>query len=673
MDGFLFEFYVQDELFQIETRLLSRGKQCYNITVQDINGKRDGVDMEQGQFLSLKEMFLFNEGTYYHCYQKFGSHRVRINGIWGVHFAIWAPRALRVCVIGNFNGWQGSVHTMEKQGETGVWTLFVPYLTTGEIYKYEIFTADGTTLLKSDPWAFHCEVRPHTASVVYDLAGYLWGDKDWMEKINGEFIREQPINIYEVHLGSWRRHQNGSFLNYRELAHQLVPYVKEMGYTHIELLPLMEHPLDCSWGYQVTGYYAATSRYGTPHDLKYFIDCCHQAGLGVIMDWVPGHFCKDAHGLGCFDGENLFEGEEHDQWGTYKFDFSRTEVWSFLIGNAVFWFQEYHVDGLRVDGVTSMLLLNFGKGEHNWTPNIYGGRENLEAVDFLRKLNQVIFHYFPGALMIAEESTDWPMVTKPSHEGGLGFNFKWNMGWMNDTLKYMETYFDRRCDYHQLLTFSLLYAFSEEFILPFSHDEVVHGKRSLLNKMPGDYWRKFAGLRLLLCYQICHPGKKLLFMGGEYGQFIEWREGESLEWFLTDYEMHHKLHYFVKELNHLYLQETSLWELDYSWEGFRWLDVHNYQQSVLVFMRRDQKGNFLLVALNFRPDYYPVYRLGVPVLGLYQELFNTDAASFGGSDQINPEPVCGEEIPYHGQPYSIEVKLPPLGGIIIKLIPEFAD
>lgn len=620
-------------------------------------------------FLQPEEAFLFNQGTFYHCYLKFGAHRSEVDKIWGVHFSLWAPHALRVSVVGNFNNWQGGTHEMEPQGETGVWSLFIPYLDVGEIYKYEIAGADGVIFLKSDPWAFYSERRPGTASIVYSLSGYLWGDDKWLQERGKHQGREKPLHIYEVHLGSWKRKEGGDFYGYRELAEELIPYTKEMGFTHIELLPLMEHPLDQSWGYQVTGYYSATSRYGTPHDLMYFIDRCHQAGLGVILDWVPGHFCKDAHGLGRFTGVPLFEGEEHEQWGTYKFDFTRTEVWSFLIGNAVYWFDRFHMDGLRVDGVTSMLLLNYGKGDKPWKPNVQGGKEDLDAIHFLRTLNTVIARYYPDALMIAEESTDWPMVTKPVEQGGLGFHYKWNMGWMNDTLKYGETDFSLRQERHGLLTFSLLYAFSEAFILPFSHDEVVHGKKSLVNKMPGDYWRKFAGLRLLFCYHISHPGKKLLFMGGEIAQFIEWRYDQGLDWLLLRYDMHRKFQEFVKTINHVYLREKSLWENDQDWAGFQWLEVDNKEQSILMFIRRPRKsGNFVLVLLNFQPTVYREYRVGVPFPGVYQEIFNTDEEKFGGSGQTNDAFIRAEGIPWHGMAYSIQMTVPPLAGVMMKRV-----
>lgn len=619
-------------------------------------------------FLTREEIFLFNEGTYYHSYLKFGAHRVELNGEKGVHFVLWAPHASQVKVVGDFNGWRGEGHAMERR-PGGVWTLFIPGLGEGALYKYEITTPAGETFLKADPYAFYSEQRPHTASIVYSLDGYPWRDRKWLMKRRHFFRKARPINIYEVHLGSWKRKPDGSFYSYRELARELIPYAKEMGYTHLELLPLMEHPYDGSWGYQVTGYYAATSRYGTPKDLMYFVDECHRHGLGVILDWVPGHFCKDAHGLGRFDGPPLFEEEEHREWGTYKFNFRRREVWSFLISNALFWLDKFHVDGLRVDGVTSMIYLDYAKEPGAWQPNIFGGRENLAAVAFLRELNEVVGRYFPGVLMIAEESTPWPQVTGPTRRGGLGFHYKWNLGWMNDTLQYVSTDFPWRRERHHLLTFPLVYAFTEHFILPLSHDEVVHGKKSLLGRMPGDYWQQFAGLRVLYLYQMCHPGKKLLFMGGELAPFIEWRYYEGLEWFLLTYPMHRKLQEFVKTLNWLYRRERCLWERDEGWDGFQWLEPNNAAQSVYVFLRRDAGGRCLLSALNFKPDFYPVYRIGVPETGKYVEILNSDDAAFGGSGQVNPRPVEAEPVPWQGQPYSIVIKLPPLAGVLIKRQP----
>ncbi|MFA5536877.1 MAG: 1,4-alpha-glucan branching protein GlgB [Bacillota bacterium] len=619
-------------------------------------------------FIKEQEIRQFNEGKNFHSHLKLGAHRVKMNRIWGVHFALWAPNAISVRVVGDFNSWQGREH--EMVAEEGIWCLFVPYLEEGELYKYEILTAGGEKFLKADPYAFYSELRPQTASVVYSLEGYPWGDDLWMGKRDKACLKDKPLLIYEVSLASWKRTAAGDFYTYRELARELIPYVLEMGFTHLELMPLMEHPFDGSWGYQITGYYSPTSRFGSPHDLMYFVDSCHQAGLGVILDWVPGHFCKDAHGLGRFDGERLFEGEEHLEWGTYEFNFAKPQVWSFLISNAVFWLEQFHFDGLRVDGVTSMLYLDFGKDGTPWQVNIHGGRENLDAIAFLKTLNETIASLCPEVLMIAEESSPWPAVTKSSAVGGLGFDYKWNMGWMNDTLKYFETDFEKRREKHPLLTFSLYYAFAESFILPLSHDEVVHGKRSLIEKMPGDYWQKFAGLKTLYSYQLWHPGKKLLFMGAEFAQFIEWRFYEGLEWFLLDYQAHSDFHNFVKQANLLYRQERCLWQNDESWEGFQWLDVHNHQQSVLAFLRRDKKGQFVICLLNLTPTYYPEYRVGVPASGKYMEIFNTDQLEFGGSGQLNMDVLEPEGIAYHGQDFSLKIKLPPLAGVLIKPLIE---
>lgn len=627
---------------------------------------REPVKNDRTDFLTEAEIYLFNSGELYHSYLKFGAHRIELQGEEGVHFALWAPNAAGVAVVGDFNGWRGEAHAMEKRGKSGVWSLFVPGLQEGELYKYEIHTGAGQALLKADPFAFYAEKRPNTASRIHSLTGYQWQDHRWQAgKKNPP--QEQPLLIYEVHLGSWRRKKDGSFLTYRELAGVLPEYVKGMGFTHLELLPVMEHPYDGSWGYQITGYFAPTSRYGTPQDLMYFIDSCHQAGIGVILDWVPGHFCKDAHGLRSFDGTSLYEGDDHEQWGTCKFNFARREVWSFLISNAVFWLDKFHVDGLRIDGVSSMLYLDYEKEPGNRRLNSCGGGENLEAVAFMQKLNATIFNYYPRALMIAEEATEWPLVSWPVELQGLGCNFKWNMGWMNDTLKYVELDFPERSAHHRLLTFSLFYAFAENFVLPLSHDEVVHGKKSLINRMPGDYWQKFAGLRLLYCYFLCHPGKKLLFMGGEFAQFIEWRYDAELDWFLLDFEMHRQYQSFVQTAGRLYRQEKSFWQKERGWEGFTWVDADNAAQSILVFLRRAQeKRDFLLVVLNFRPETYREFRVGVPGPGKYQEILNTDSQAFGGSGQVNAGIIKAEKIPWHQREYSLKITVPPLGGVIFK-------
>lgn len=627
--------------------------------------------LDKNSYINRDEIFLFNQGELYHSYQKFGAHILDSAGVRGTNFTVWVPGAKHVYVVGDFNNWQHGKHSMQELENSGVWTLFIPGISQGHLYKYEIQTWDGEVLLKSDPYAFYSELRPATASVVCSLNGYDWQDKEWLLKRHGQKLNEIPLSVYELHAGSWRRKKDGGFYNWRDLAEELVDYVVNMNYTHIELLPLMEHPFDGSWGYQVTGYYSCTSRYGAPQDFMYFVDKCHQAGIGVILDWVPGHFCKDAHGLGRFNGRPLYEKKEHGQWGTYNFDFAKTEVWSFLISNAVFWFEKFHLDGLRVDGVSSMLYLDYGSEAGSCELNIYGGRGNLEAIAFLQKLNQVVFRYFPGILMFAEESTDWPLVTYPTDVNGLGFNNKWNMGWMNDTLLYMSLDFSQRRYHHNLLTFSLLYAFTENFILPLSHDEVVHGKCSLLNKMPGDYWQKFAGLRTLLGFQICHPGKKLMFMGGELAQFIEWRYDTSLDWLLLDYEMHNKLSEFLRTLNIIYRQEEALWVNDHDWSGFEWIDVHNQEQSILIFCRRAKKNNdFLVVLINFLPQGYEEYRIGVPEAGKYREILNSDQEIFGGSGQLNRILPAAEKVAWHGREFSLRIKVPPLALVLLKYSPE---
>lgn len=618
----------------------------------------------------MEDIILFNKGMNFHSYKKMGAHVIKQDQILGVCFMVWAPNAVSVSVVGDFNGWLGAGHTMEPIGTSGIWRLFVRGIGEGELYKYEIETLGGERILKADPFAFWMEKRPQTASVVYSLEGYNWHDQNWCSERKNQGLRKEPFLIYEVHLGSWKRKQDGSFLSYRELADELVPYVKSMDFTHIELLPVMEHPLDGSWGYQVTNYYAATSRFGAPKDLMHLIDRCHQAGLGVILDWVPGHFCRDAHGLACFDGTNLFEDEEHAEWGTYKFDFSKKEVVSFLISNALFWLEYYHADGLRVDGVTSILLLNYGKKEPDHRTDPQGGYENRSAAEFLRALNQMVFKDYPYALMIAEESTDWPLVTRPPYDGGLGFNYKWNMGWMNDTLQYVHLPFEKRTSAHHLITFSLMYAFSENFILPLSHDEVVHGKLSLLNRMPGDYWQKFAGLRLLYLYWLCHPGKKLIFMGGEFAQFIEWRDDRELDWFLLDYPAHEKHRQFVRAANRLYLEEESLWQADTDSAGFEWIDADNREQSVFSFIRKNTQGKGILVAIfNFKTAVYENFRIGVPEPGTYQVIFNSDQLDYGGSGCYSGAKQRSLAVPWHGQAQSICCTVPPLGGILLKLWP----
>lgn len=618
------------------------------------------------------EIYLFHEGSLYKSHQLLGAHVTEEKGVQGVRFSVWAPNAGKVNVVGDFNGWQGGSHAMHRVKQSGIWTLFVPGLKPMDLYKYEIHTHQEEVFLKSDPYAFYSEIRPGTASRIFSLDGYPWGDQSYQEKKKRYPVYEKPVLIYEVHAGSWRR-KDGEFLTYRELADQLVDYVTDMGYTHVELLPVMEHPYDASWGYQATGYYAVSSRYGTPHDFMYLVDRFHQRGIGVILDWVPAHFCKDSHGLARFDGTPLYESleplrAENRQWGTLNFDFAKPEVRSFLISNALYWLDVFHIDGLRVDAVAFMLYLDYGKQKGQWLPNQYGGKENLEAIAFMKKLNEVVFANFPEALMMAEESSAWPAVTKPTYLGGLGYNFKWNMGWMNDLLCYMQMDPIHRKWHHHLLTFSFMYAFSENYVLPLSHDEVVHGKRSLLDKMPGDYWQKFANLRLLYGYMTAHPGKKLLFMGGEFGQFIEWSESKSLDWHLLDYDMHQRMREYVKALNHFYRSERNLWELDHEERGFQWIDPHDYSQSIVTFLRRGKEpGDFLIIVCNFAPVVRAGYRIGVPCLGEYFEVFNSDLRAYGGSGQINSL-VRAENLAWHNQPFSVEINVPPLAVVYLKAL-----
>ncbi|MDR3562247.1 MAG: 1,4-alpha-glucan branching protein GlgB [Negativicutes bacterium] len=630
---------------------------------------KGGLGMNQ-KTISEYDQYLFHEGRHFHSYQMMGAHLGQVDGVSGVRFAVWAPFVKGVRVVGDFNNWQGDKHVMRPSPESGIWQLFVPGLNAGTVYKYEIIAEDGDRKQKADPYAFWAEMRPGTASKVFPLDGYVWHDEAWQAEGRARRLVSQPLNIYEVHLGSWRRKADDGFYNYREMADELVDYVVDMGYTHIELLPLAEHPLDGSWGYQITGYYAPTSRYGSPDDLKYFIDQCHLRGVGVIMDWVPGHFCKDDHGLRLFTGQPLYESgfsglAENEGWGTLNFDFCRPEVWSFLIGNALYWFDVFHIDGLRVDAVANMLYRDYGKKKGEWLPNRYGGREDLEAVDFCKKLNEVVHEYYPQALVAAEESTTWPLLTRPVYLGGLGFDFKWNMGWMNDSLKYIALDPIHRQWEHHLLTFSFLYAFSENFLLPLSHDEVVHGKKSLLDKMPGDYWQKFANLRAFYGYFMAHPGKKLLFMGGEFGQFTEWNEARQLDWSLLEFDMHAKLKNYVQDLNHLYRRDPALWKSDESWEGFEWIDCQDYSQSIIIFLRRSGDGEFTVVLCNFTPVVRQGYRVGVPMAGRYHEVFNSDSEQYGGSGQHSGDLVT-EKLAWQNQPYSLSVTVPPLATVYFK-------
>ena len=620
--------------------------------------------------ITEEKLYLFNQGQYFHSYRIFGAHPVE----GGVRFTVWCPEVKSVGVIGSFNDWTPQYLT--PRGSTGVYSGIIPEAKPGDLYKYRITTAAGETFDKADPYAFWAEVRPGTASRIARLDGYTWHDGRY-RAIRRSTKSPRPMNIYEVHLGSWKQQEHPEdpdypFLSYRQLADELIPYAKDMGYTHLELLPVMEHPFDGSWGYQVTGFFAPTSRYGGPQDFMYFVDQAHQHGLGVILDWVPGHFCRDAHGLGRFNGKMLFEGADHPEWGTYKFDFTRSEVRSFLISSALYWLGCYHADGIRVDGVTSMLYLNFGLPD--WAEKTYndqGGEENTAAVEFLRQLNDAVHTFAPGAITVAEESSAWPHVTGDTASGGLGFDYKWDMGWMNDTLEYCKTDFPFRSYHHNKLTFSMAYGFSERFILPLSHDEVVHGKLSLMGRMPGDYWRKFAGLRLLTLYQITHPGGKLSFMSTEYGPFIEWREYESLEWFLLDYPTHQMHQNYVKQLNRLYQNTPALWQDDHSWEGFHWLDADDSAQSILLFRRTGrEKTKAVTVLLNFQPEVYSDFRIGVPYPGQYQELLSSDATEFGGSGKGNPDILKAEPVPCHGEKWSVRVTVPPIGGILLQKLPR---
>ncbi|MBN4050858.1 MAG: 1,4-alpha-glucan branching enzyme [Alkaliphilus sp.] len=626
----------------------------------------------RSKIFSKDDMYLFHEGTHYNSYKMLGAHLACEKGSNGVRFSLWAPNAKKICISGEFNGWNGVNQQMEKCTGSGLWSIFVPNIDVWDTYKYEIVTMQGELLKKADPYAFHSELRPSTASKVFDLKGYEWHDSKWQEK-KREKIYEEPMNIYEVHLGSWKQKQNGDFFSYREMAEEMVNYISVMGYTHVEIMPIAEHPFDGSWGYQATGYYSVTSRYGTPHDFMYLVDKFHQNGIGVILDWVPGHFCKDDHGLRQFDGTPLFEYEdeikaENKGWGTAHFDLGKKEVQSFLISNAIFWFDLFHIDGLRVDSVANMLYLDHTRGEGEWKPNEYGGNENLEAIEFIKKLNEVVFDFFPNALMIAEESTNWPQVSGPTYLGGLGFNFKWNMGWMNDILTYLEMEPVHRKWYHNLLTFPIMYAFSENYVLPMSHDEVVHGKKSLINKMPGDYWRKFANLRAFYAYMMAQPGKKLLFMGGEFGQFIEWKYYEQLDWFLFEFEEHRKLHLYVRELNLFYRQEVCFWERDCKETGFDWIDPNNYTDSTISFIRYNRnKTEFTIVIVNFTPEVRYEYRVGVPKLEEYIEVFNSDSKKFGGSGVCNEGVIFASEKKWNNKPYSVLIAVPPLATIYIKL------
>jgi 1,4-alpha-glucan branching enzyme len=615
------------------------------------------------------DIHLFNEGKHWHAYKFLGAHPWTVDGIAGVLFATWAPNAGRISVVGDFNRWDGRTHPMRVRGGSGVWELFIPGLSPGTLYKFELRNRDsGNIYLKADPYGQLFELRPSTASIVRKEEAYPWQDAAWLERRGSADWQHQAVSIYEVHLGSWQLDEHGDFLNYRELARRLVDYVKPLGFTHIELLPITEHPLDASWGYQTIGNFAATSRFGDADDFRFFVEYCHQHGIGVFLDWVPGHFPKDPHGLARFDGSALYEHEdprmgEHRDWGTLIYNYGRNEVRNYLLASAVFWLEEFHIDGLRVDAVASMLYLDYSRQPGDWIPNIYGGNENLEAIAFLRQLNEVTHGQFPGTVVMAEESTAWPMVSRPTWLGGLGFSMKWNMGWMHDTLSYMSKDPIHRHYHHDMLTFGMLYSFTENFVLPFSHDEVVHGKRSLLYRMPGDEWQRFANLRLLYTYMFTYPGKKLLFMGCEFGQGNEWNSTAQLDWYVLDYPFHQGIRRLVGDLNHLYRDSPALHHYEFEPQGFEWIDCHDAPQSILSYLRRcgDQCA---VIALNFTPLPRSQYRLGVPEPGLYREAFNSDSDYYAGSNLGNAGLVQAEAIPWMGRPYSISITLPPLAGVV---------
>ncbi|HPN32275.1 MAG TPA: 1,4-alpha-glucan branching protein GlgB [bacterium] len=626
--------------------------------------------------LTKFDRYLFNRAQHYKIYDKMGAHIIEVDGVKGVHFAVWAPNAQRVSVVGNFNNWDGRRHQMKLNADwSGIWQLFIPDLKHGDFYKYEIKGARGELFLKADPYAFYSELRPGTASVVWNIDNYNWNDSEWLKERYYTNHYEKPISVYEVHLPSWMKGPDNTFLNYREIADKLIKYVKENNFTHIELMPILEHPFDGSWGYQVTGYFSPTSRLGNPEDFMYFVDQCHLNGIGVMLDWVPAHFPKDAHGLSRFDGTALYEHQdprlgEHPDWGTKIFNFGRFEVKNFLISSALFWLDKYHIDGLRVDAVASMLYLDYSKKQGEWIPNCYGGRENLEAIEFLKHLNSIAYQNYKGIIMTAEESTAWPGVSKPTYSGGLGFGFKWNMGWMNDTLNYITKNPIHRRYHHSNMTFSLLYAFTENFLLPFSHDEVVHGKGSMINKMPGDYWQKFANLRALYTYYFGHPGKKLLFMGCEFGMFDEWKESKSVDWNLLNFEYHRNMLKCLSDLNRIYKSEPAMYANDHNGNGFEWINCNDSDNSVFSFVRKGKSPeDHLLIVVNFTPVPRWAYKIGVNYYVPYKEIFNSDSVEYSGSNVGNAGLVYPNTENCNGKPYALKLALPPLGGLIFK--PQF--
>lgn len=669
----------------------------YQLRIQEGDHERVIYDpySYRSPLLTDFDIHLFSEGNHHRIYEKLGAHPAEVDGVKGVYFAVWAPNARNVSLLGDFNWWDGRKHQMRRI-DNGIWELFIPELGVGTHYKFEIKNYDGHIYEKSDPYGFEQEVRPRTASIVADLETYTWSDQSWVERRRQSDPLTQPISVYEVHLGSWLHasadepytYPDGSvaepvivadlkpgarFLNYREMAEKLIPYVKELGYTHIEIMPVAEHPFDGSWGYQVTGYYAVTSRYGTPQDFMYFVDQCHQNDIGVILDWVPGHFPKDGHGLAFFDGTHLYEYAdsrkgEHKEWGTLVFNYSRHEVRNFLVANALFWLDKYHIDGIRVDAVASMIYLDYCREPGEWVTNEYGGRENLEAADFLRQVNHVLFSYFPGILSIAEESTSWPMVSWPTYLGGLGFNLKWNMGWMHDSLDYfnMDPWFRQ---FHQNnLTFGIMYAFNENYMLVYSHDEVVHGKSAMIGKMPGDEWQKYANLRSLYAFMFTHPGKKTLFMSNEIGQWSEWNVWGDLEWHLLQFQPHAQLKHYMSHLNRLYRSLPALYEQDFSADGFEWIDCNDNRHSVISYLRRAKDPeDYVVVVCNFTPQPHAHYRVGVPELGFYTEMFNTDARDYGGSNMGNLGGKWADEWACHNRPYSIDLCLPPLSVLVLQV------